>query len=824
VKRSAWLAAVGAALCAALAVALLVFLGPRATAAGTPQPAQGQASHVVIVGIPGLSWNLVNKAGTPELWHLAEEGSVGALVDYAQQPLACPADGWLTLNSAARAQGPRPCTPLPAVVPASPGAQIPAMPRIVQDNQQFHEAPDWGLLGTLANCATAVGPGAALALASPAGAVPSYLPSAGDLSAAVLARCPLTVVDLGQVTVNGQNHTNSSERLVASTIDHQLAQIAAKLPPGTLLLVMAPGAAAAPGQGETPAGPPHLTPVVVSGRGFANGLLYSAATRRPGIVTLTDLTPTVAAWLGHQVPAGTVGARITRTDRGSLDAAVTSLMARDTAEQVWIATHGWFFIGYAVADVLAFAVPALLFSGSAAARRRRRARCWRVAGIVATAVPLGSYLANVAPWWTWAHPTWWLYGLTIAWTLVAGAAALAGPWRRSALGPFGALCAATLLLLAVDVISGSRLQLDAPFGLSLLVSGRYYGIGNDALGIYCVSTLTAAAWLAGSADSRMSLLSRPPQGVFWPWVPQGQVGLWPCGPQGRKRSSPEGHKGESSGLEAPRAETDLARGAPRPVPENPSVGLGNTKPNRESQRVRLGAPRPAPEAESGATGASRGKPVLVVGIVGGFAVIASGWPGFGAKVGGTIALVPCLLLLAAWFAGVRVGRRWALPVAVSGLAVFLVFAVISYFLPGAGVSDMGAFAGNLVHGRGGDLLQRKVMSNVGSLTLNVFGWLIPVAALGAGAALWRPAALRLRTLATAFTALPLLRVLAWLSWLVLVIGWFFDDSGVIVPTVALPFVVPLTIALAASVSTAAAGAGYLGTAFAGSSVAGRPPR
>jgi hypothetical protein len=796
VKRSAWLAAVGAAVCAALAVAPLAFLGPRATAAATPQPAQAQATHVVVVGIPGLTWNLVTKAGTPELWHLAEEGSVGALVDYAQQPLACPADGWLTLNSAARAEGPRPCPPLPAVVPAGPGARIPAMPRIVQDNQQFHEAPDWGLLGTLANCATAVGPGAALALAAPTGAVPSYLPSAGDLSAAVLARCPLTVVDLGPVTVDDQNHANSAERLVASTVDHQLKQIAAELPPGTLLLVMAPGATAVQGEGSTPAGPPHLMSVVVNGRGFANGLLDSAATRRPGIVTLTDLTPTVAAWLGQQVPAGTVGARITRTDRGSLDAAVTSLMARDTAEQVWLATHGWFFIGYALAGVLAFAAPALLFWGPAAERRRRRARCWRVAGLVTTAVPLGSYLANVAPWWTWAHPAWWLYGLTIAWTLVAAAAALAGPWRRSVLGPFGALCTATFLLLAVDVISGSRLQLDAPFGLSLLVSGRYFGIGNDALGIYCVSTLTAAAWLAGSADSRMSLLSRPPQRVCWPWVPQGPVGLWPWGPQGRKRSGPAGHKGQPSGLWGTNDETDLAQGAPRP----------------------------APEAESGAAGASRGTRVLAVGIVGGFAVVASGWPGFGAKVGGTIALVPCLLLLGAWFAGVRLGRRWVVPVAVSGLAVFLVFAVISYFLPGAGVSDMGTFAGNLVHGRGGDLLRRKVISNVGSLTLDVFGWLIPVAALGAGAALWRPAALRLRTLATAFAALPLLRVLAWLSWLVLVIGWFFDDSGVIVPAVALPFVVPLTIALAASVSTAAAGARYLGTAFAGSSVAGRPPR
>ena len=702
-KRGAWLAAVGAALGAAVALPLLAATataaaavgGAQAHAAETRDPAPERTGHVVIVGISGLTWNQVTPADTPELWQLAAAGSVGALVDYAQQPLACPADGWLTLNSAARAQGPRPCTALPSVTPAGAGAEVAAMPQIVAGNRQFHESPDWGLLGTLAGCATAVGPGAALALASPAGAVSSYLPSSADLSPSVLARCPLTVIDLGQV----QRQPAAAERVRASLIDAQLARLTSELPPGTLLLVTAPGAAAGPGQ--APAGPPQLMTVVVSGPGFARGLLDSSATRRPGIVTLTDLTPTVAAWLGRAVPAGTVGARISRADRGSLTATVAGLIARDQAEQVWISTHGWFFIGYAVGGALAFGVPALLCWGRAEERRRRRAQSWRVAGVVAAAVPLGSYLANLVPWWDRAHPAWWLYGLTVGWTLVVAAAALAGPWRRTALGPFGAVCAATLLLLAVDVMAGSRLQLDAPFGLSLLVSGRYYGIGNDALGVYCVSALVAAVWLAGAA----------------------------------------------------------------------------------------GAARPAHVARS----------LLVVGAVGLLAVVASGWPGFGAKTGGTIALVPCLLLLAAWLAGVRVGGRWAVPVAVSGLVLFLAFAVVSYLLPGAGVSDLGTFAGNLLHGRGGDLLQRKLGANVGSLTLNVFGGLIPVAAVAAGVALWRPAALRLRTLGTAFAALPVLRVLAWLSWLVLVIGWFADDSGVIVPAVALPFVVPLTIAMAASV-------------------------
>jgi hypothetical protein len=701
----AWLAAAGLALCVALAPALVIAARAGTGASGTTPTAR----HVVIVGISGLRWDLVTPAATPELWRLAASGSVGSLVDYAQQPTACPADGWLTLNAAARAQGPRPCTPLPGVISggvissggtSSGGtsnggaARVPAMPGLIEDNRRFHESPNWGLLGSLATCATAVGPGAALALASPAGAVTAYLPSAVDLSAAVLARCPLTVVDLGQV--NAEDQSNLAERSHLSALDRQLAQLAAELPSDTLLLVTSPGTVAG--------GRPHLASLVLSGPGFGAGLLDSASTRQPGIVALTDLTPTVAGWLGRAVPAGTVGARIYRADRGDLATTVRALIGRDTAEQVWLSTHGWFFVGYAAADAAAFAVPALVRWGGEAERRRRRARCWRVIGTVAAAVPLGSYLANLIPWWQHDHPALWLYLMTAAWSLLLAVVALAGPWRREVLGPFGMICLFTLGVLSLDVMTGSRLQLEAPFGLSLLTGGRYYGIGNDALGVYCVCALVGAAWL-GTLASR--------------------------------------------------------------------------------------------------------SPVLAAGAVGLVAVVASGWPGFGAKVGGTIALVPCLLLLLLLLGGARVGWRLAVPIAVSGLALFLILAVVSYFFPAVGVSDIATFAGNLLHGRGGDLLERKAGANAGTLGASVLGWLIPAMAAATALALWRPAALRLRLLPEAFAASPLLRALLVLSWLVLVIGWFADDSGVIVPAAALPFVAPLAIAIAASVSAAPGGARYI---------------
>jgi hypothetical protein len=729
-----WRAAVCAVLCASLAplilgshpsaaraAALLPASAGRPVSLGGPvspgrQVGQtgktgqvGHVEHVVIVGVSGLRWTFADAASTPALWRLAGQGSVGALVDYAEQPLACPDDGWLTLNGGARAQGPRPCAALPAVVPDGTGARIPAMAQIVSYNQQFHESPDWGLLASLSGCATAVGPGAALALATPSGAVFSYLPRSSEITAPVLARCPLTVIDLGALSF--------PERSAATVADHVLARIVADLPAGTLLLVTAPGAALG--------GRPHLRAVVISGPGFGQGLLHSAATRQPGIVTLTDLTPTVAGWLGRSVPAYITGARLTSTPRASLAAAVRGLIGRDTAEQVWMSTHGWFFTGYALADLLLLGVPVLMVRGADPGQARRRARWWRTGGVLAAAVPVGTFLAGLVPWWMHAHPAAWLYGMSVSWALVVAAAALAGPWRRDTLGPFGMICLFTLAVLGVDVMTGSRLQLETPFGLSLIEGGRFYGIGNEALGVYCVCALAGAAWVGMLVSRRY--------------------------------------------------------------------------------------PRDTRAA------------VLAASAVGLFAVVASGWPGFGAKVGGTIALVPCLIVLVLWLGGIRISWLRAAPVAVSGLALFAVFALVSYFFPAAGVSDMGAFAGSLLHGQGGALLERKVSSNIDTLTVSVFSWLIPVVAVAAWLALWRPAALRLRTLPQAFAVEPVLRTVAWLIWVVLVIGWFADDSGVIVPATALPFALPLMISMAASVSCAYGGARYLGTAFAGSSVAGQAP-
>ena len=702
---------------ALLACLFAVLAGATPARAAEPPP---RAQHVVVVGLSGLRWSDVSAARTPTLWRLAGQGSVGNLVDYAVLPLTCPADGWLTLNAGARAQSDHTnaaCGAFPAVRPASAGASVPGLPALETYNHRFHNNPDWGLLsGQTPGCATAAGPGAALALADRAGHVASYLRGPDQVTAAVLARCPLTVVDLGTL-----GFAERARQL--ATAEAQLATIAAALPADSTLLVTAPGA---------PSKPPHLQLALADGPGYSSGLLNAVSTRQPGLVVLTDLAPSVLGWLGAPEsastgPPQTVGAHVTRGDRGSLAATVQALTGRDTAEQVWRDTHDEFFWAYALADAAVLAAIGLASWGAAPEQRRRRAGRWRVAGVFAAAVPAGTFLANLAPWSTTAHPAAWLYGVSVALALVIAAAALLGCRNRGPLAPLGVICLFTVAVLGVDVITGSGLQLETPFGLSVLEAGRFYGIGNEALGIYGLSGLFGAAWLA------LVLL-------------RGRARLAASGGSARLAAS-----GGSARLAA----------------------SGGGQPSR----------RPA---------------VLAVAAVATFAVFASGWPGFGGKVGGTIAMVPCFLLLGMVVAGVRLNWRRVLLVAVSGLALFAVFALISYLVPATGHSDIGVFAGNTLHGRSGGLLLRKINSNLGSLSVNAFSPLIPIVVIVTGLMLWRPAWFRLTTVPAAFAAEPLLRPVLGVLWLMPALGWLANDSGVIVAAAVLPFALPLGIAILAA--------------------------
>lgn len=495
------------ALCAAVA-ALVV---PAASVSAAP--AAPAAEHVVLAGLPGLMWSEVDTSRTPNLAALTGHSSSAALSVRTVEQTTCPTDGWLTVGAGARAGDKRAdgaCRPVPAAVVAADGAlTVPEMPRIADHNDKFSYNPEFGAVARAVaasgRCVTAVGPGAALASADAQGRSPAaYVPDAAALDTAALARCALTLVDLGPTAERAGPDRDAQLR----AFDAELGRLLGELPPRTELLV-----AGLADTGDTP----HLRVLTASGPDahFDSGLLTSTSTRYDGMVQLTDVAPSLLVPLGLEPPSGMVGAAVTRTGGPTGAAAVRELALLDVGAQAARTVRESFqFLTWLTL------VPLVLFAGGIAWSRRlaRRGapdgtrhglyRALQVVAVAAASVPAATFLVGLFPWTETGSPEWATVGIALAGAAVLTGAAFAGPWRRHPYGPAGFAAAATVVVLAGDVVTGSHLQMNTVFGLSPLIAGRFYGFGNVAWSLYAMVVLFAAAWVAGPAWQRAS--GQPP--------------------------------------------------------------------------------------------------------------------------------------------------------------------------------------------------------------------------------------------------------------------------------------------------------------------------
>ncbi|HVF75475.1 MAG TPA: glycosyltransferase [Acidimicrobiales bacterium] len=218
----------------------------------------------------------------------------------------------------------------------------------------------------------------------------------------------------------------------------------------------------------------RLVPLTASGPGVHAGYLHSQSTRRVGVVTLTDVAPTVLDALGVAVPPGMVGQPL-RYRPGDVSAAYLRELDRDAAfrERLWLPVN----VGFITIQVLAYALAIL--------GRRHRMLRWVVLGVAAwplatflfRAVPDGAALGNA--------------GVAVMVALDAAVVWLALRARRHRLAPLAWIGGATVALVLVDVWTGARLQTSSLFGYSLHTAGRFTGLGNAAFAV-----LTTAAVLA----------------------------------------------------------------------------------------------------------------------------------------------------------------------------------------------------------------------------------------------------------------------------------------------------------------------------------------
>ncbi|WP_405433889.1 hypothetical protein [Micromonospora sp. NBC_00617] len=493
----------------ALLTVLVVVLGVTALAARPPQGTpQRTADFVVLAGIAGLRWEDVDQQSTPTLWRMARDGSIGSLsVRSAHRP-TCPVDGWLTLGAGSFAawNGTRPdggCPPAGVTVeqPDGIGANLPDQESVVQHNQQ--RLP-WGTMpGSLSEsvrCSVAVGPGAAVAAARPFGRVDRYAAGLPADPRQLLGSCVLSIVDLG--TVEGTDPAGRAEQ--ARAADAQLARVLAARPDRSLVLVA--------GISDTEQ-PSRLHVVVADGPGWERGWLTSASTGRDGYLQLVDLAPTALAALGRPMPERLFLGRPAVSTGGRPSDLTEAINAPADADREAIAQRavsGRFFALLAGLQVLlALALLPLL-------RRARphagpagptpvSARVVAVVELLLVAAALtvpAALLADAVPWWRGEHPG-WIFAVVTALLVAGGTVAVRfAPGYANTLGPFGAVAGLTTLVVGLDVLTGSSLQLNSVVGYSALQGGRYAGLSTVGLGVFLASALVTGGWFAQRVHRR----------------------------------------------------------------------------------------------------------------------------------------------------------------------------------------------------------------------------------------------------------------------------------------------------------------------------------
>ncbi|GAA4934670.1 hypothetical protein HD597_010164 [Nonomuraea thailandensis] len=138
-------------------------------------------------------------------------------------------------------------------------------------------------------------------------------------------------------------------------------------------------------------------------------------------------------------------------------------------------------------------------------------RSVQVVAVISGAIAVSTFLAQLVPWWTLPVP---MLSVILTILAIAGlitAVAFAGPWRAHVLGPLTTVAAITSLALLIDVMTGSKLQVNAVTGYEPVTGGRFYGFSNIAFAIYATGTVLGLAgiaqWLLGRGVSRVVVVT-----------------------------------------------------------------------------------------------------------------------------------------------------------------------------------------------------------------------------------------------------------------------------------------------------------------------------
>jgi len=248
----------------------------------------------------------------------------------------------------------------------------------------------------------------------------------------------------------------------------------------------------------------RLTPILGFGPDFPPGVFVSATTRTRGLIAETDIAPTILS-LYHLPPSPLMTGRPLQVVRAS---------ASDSQGRNRLSRLGHIdFIAWADSAGLApflVVLGAVCFLSCVGGTVSLRTGNGHAAAVFAFGLVFAMNFTAAqlfAPLLT--GPTLVAYGLTIAACMAALTALCYGIARLLRISVPVAACALNLSVALIDIVTGQHLLKDALISNYYLPGFRYYGIGNDFLGLILGAAIAGAFSLmddiaARRADPRRS--------------------------------------------------------------------------------------------------------------------------------------------------------------------------------------------------------------------------------------------------------------------------------------------------------------------------------
>ncbi|MHB9095439.1 MAG: hypothetical protein ACYC21_12275 [Eubacteriales bacterium] len=248
-------------------------------------------------------------------------------------------------------------------------------------------------------------------------------------------------------------------------------------PDNTVLMIASP----VPSAVEISRGNMSLAPIIFYEKGVPPGVLTSNTTRRSGLVTNTDISPTILHKLGVENKyLGFLGEEIyTVPNKANFQTVSGNLAQYISLKRSRYTVHSAYVILLSLALVVLY-VPR--FTG----RKILDERWGRGLAVTVLALPAVSFIIPAILKMNMVYVDLLIVVITVFFGIF-----LSANYRR-ALAGMAWLSLASSLFLAVGLLTGSDILLRTPLGFDdVFMGGRYYGINNDCMGILLGSVVFA---------------------------------------------------------------------------------------------------------------------------------------------------------------------------------------------------------------------------------------------------------------------------------------------------------------------------------------------